>query len=385
MLKYYSFAEATGYGLSALAYVQGLRDSGADLCWQPMTWDGTDQAYSCRSRSLRELEAWLRIVCPSSVSCADVIGTDRQADCVLLHTVPEYWPRLVEAGKPCVGYTVWETDRIPGHWDGLLGSVDKILTPSRQSKNVLQASGCRPSVRVVPHLPSAEIESGETDTRHLDSVLPANHYVFYTIDTWQPRKGMELLLHAFLLSFAADDPVILYIKTSPAAVDAGNHHRMVSVVDLIEGIRSNYPDAARIVVDTKVRSGPEMAALHQRGRCYVSLTRAEGWGMAAFDAAWAGTPIIMTGYGGQLDYLDGRYCQLVDYDLTPVRPNRLVASYSQDQRWAEADLDSAMAAMRNVFEDPGRAERNARALATLVRRKFSREETLRRLREALYD
>ena len=32
--------------------------------------------------------------------------------------------------------------------------------------------------------------------------------------------------------------------------------------------------------------------------------RAEGWGLGAFEAAQLGKPVIMTGYGGQRDFLD---------------------------------------------------------------------------------
>ena len=41
--------------------------------------------------------------------------------------------------------------------------------------------------------------------------------------------------------------------------------------------------------------------------------RGGGWG--AFEAARLGKPVIMTGYGGQLDYLDAELSHLVDYTL----------------------------------------------------------------------
>lgn len=385
MLKYYSVGEASGYGLSALSYIQALRDNGVELSWYPMTWDARSQAYSYRDRGPGEWERLLHALCASAASCTELIGSEDDADDVLLHTVPEYWPGLREAGRPCIGYTVWETDRVPGHWPALLATADRILTPSSHSKSALESTGCERPVRVVPHMPSPGIESDQVDARYLDQVLPADHHVFYTINAWQPRKGMEMLLHAFLLAFTAKDPVVLYVKTLPLAVEVGNPDGWVDVVELVESIQSNYSNAARVIIDTQARSGAEIAALHRRGQCYVSLARAEGWGMAAFDAAWTGTPVIMTGYGGQLDFLDRRYCQLVDYELTPVKPNRLMASYSTDQKWAEPGLDSAIAAMREIVEDPRRASRNAGQLAALVRTRFSPAETLRRLREAIDD
>lgn len=116
----------------------------------------------------------------------------------------------------------------------------------------------------------------------------------------------------------------------------------------------------------------------------MRLRRAPGLsGMAAFDAAWMGTPVVMTGYGGQLDFLDERYCRLVDYELIPVKTGGFMASYTADQRWAAPDLEDAIAALREMFEHLDRAVRNARELAARVRKRFSPAETVRGLREAL--
>jgi hypothetical protein len=66
--------------------------------------------------------------------------------------------------------------------------------------------------------------------------------------------------------------------------------------------------------------------------------------------AWFGNPIIITGYGGQLDFLPPDLAILLPYTL--VRINELVwTEYNTDgQEWAEADIPTAIQMMRNVYE-----------------------------------
>jgi glycosyltransferase involved in cell wall biosynthesis len=113
-----------------------------------------------------------------------------------------------------------------------------------------------------------------------------------------------------------------------------------------------------------------MSALHERGDCYVSLCRSEGWGLGAFDAAARGKPVIMTGYGGQTEFLSEDSAYRVDYRLVPVRAGFFQHSYTPDQNWAEPDLDHASRLFRHVFENREEARRRGCALGKHVRNSF---------------
>ena len=89
-------------------------------------------------------------------------------------------------------------------------------------------------------------------------------------------------------------------------------------------------------------------ALHERGNCFVSLCRSEGWGLGAFDAAASGNPVVTTGFGGHLDYLAGTD-YLVRFDLVPVDDPAGYPSYAPDQHWAEPDLDHGAELLRHVM------------------------------------
>ncbi len=68
---------------------------------------------------------------------------DPQPEVIVAHLVPEFFP-LVRRQAPdgfLVGYTAWETDRIPDHWVPCLERTDLIVVPSKFSAEAIAASG----------------------------------------------------------------------------------------------------------------------------------------------------------------------------------------------------------------------------------------------------
>ena len=126
-----------------------------------------------------------------------------------------------------------------------------------------------------------------------------------------------------------------------------------------------------------------MLALHGLGDCYVSLARTEGWGLGAYEAAMLGKPVVMTGYGGQLDFLDPNLANLVDYELVPVNEPNWSANYRADDVWAEPSIDHAASLLRDVFLNRSSANERARRLADRNARKFSRPVVTEALLRAL--
>ena len=92
---------------------------------------------------------------------------------------------------------------------------------------------------------------------------------------------------------------------------------------------------------------------------YVSLHRAEGFGLTIAEAMAAGKPVIATGYSGNLEFMTDENSFLVPYELVQIPHGS--APYPNSARWAEPDRDAAAAAMRAVFESRDEArERGAR-------------------------
>jgi len=281
-----------------------------------------------------------------------------------------------------VGYSVWETDRLPLHWPPMLEGYDLVLTPSTFSRDVF-AQHARAPVEIVPHLPRTDWPSA--DAADLAAFrrrfgIGEDAFLVYTVNTWILRKAMWLALQAFLLAFEPDEPVALLVKTNPDGEVEGRGWQPSR--RLFDRIMNNYPDAARVEFVPVELSYDDIGLLHLGGDAYLSLTRSEGFGMGAFDAAAAGTPVIMTGWSGQLDFLPPEHACLVDYGLRRVREH-LGEHPPQEQYWAHADLDHAITWLRRLYEHPDEASRRGAALRAHINERFDAASTTRRLLELL--
>jgi glycosyltransferase involved in cell wall biosynthesis len=188
------------------------------------------------------------------------------------------------------------------------------------------------------------------------------------VGTWTVRRALDLTVRAFCEALTADDPVRLVIKTSAVDFTARSFFRRVrrTTRTALARVTRGYRRPPPIDLVTEEISDDAIRALHRRGHCYVSLCRSEGWGLGAFDAAAHGNPIVMTGFGGQLDYLDPELAWLVPYALVPVVDRRAPGSYSSAQQWAEPNIAAGATAMRQVFEHQEEARRRALALQRRV-------------------
>jgi hypothetical protein len=94
--------------------------------------------------------------------------------------------------------------------------------------------------------------------------------------------------------------------------------------------------------------------------------------LGAFDAAAHCNPVVMTGFGGQLDFLSPSP-YLVNFELVPVLDPQGFPSYSPDQRWAEPDIDHAAALLREVAHNPSQAAAAFEPLAAAIRVRYQPE------------
>ena len=153
-IKYIAYGNSSGYGLSAVAYVRALHNAGIRVWWQP--WFLGRQAFAWRPDSgLASLPLTQAVARDEMSDLPALIAATTQPidyDTIVVHTVPEHWPRFVEPGKRFVGYTVWEADALPTHWPQLLEVADRILVPSQFNAATFRRAGVERAICVVPHV-----------------------------------------------------------------------------------------------------------------------------------------------------------------------------------------------------------------------------------------
>lgn len=244
-------------------------------------------------------------------------------DVVIIHSVPDLWKPIVSRelsanpGVKTIGMTVWETDDFPIEWLAHFYGVDRVIFPNRWNVQSLSISCPGIQAEFVPHpvtITPPTVESTLLPIKleellALKSTNP-NLYVFYSINEFSGRKGLDMLMKAYVEEFhGATQDTVLFIKTHGAVKED-------VALALLENFTKGLDRPPRVILEYKRWHDRDIHRLHQESHCFISLTRSEGHGLGACQAALMGKRVIMTGYGGQMDYLEG--IDWVPYTLTPA-------------------------------------------------------------------
>ena len=376
-IRYVGGGGTSGYGQAALAHVRLFVNAGIPVHWIPVEWSPQGMKpsrWSDADGKVKPLLGPLGGGAATSDAAALVAKTARPipVDTVIAHTPPETWYQIFEHGKRNLGHLTWETDAPPAHWLPLLHRAHAVVVPCRLNREVFQRAGLRRPIGVVPHVRRhvwTEYSPDDLAATREDLGIPAQNTVFYSINAWDPRKDLPRLIAAYARAFQADDPVTLLIKTQELGYDAGPLYPQRSTQALAARIAGELQVSLgrplpQIVVHDEEIDSAGIDLIHAIGDVYVSLSRGEGWGLGAFEAATRGTPVLMTGWGGHTDFLGNDWPGAVPYRLVqtvlwpPYQP-----SYFPSQRWAEADVDAAARMMRDIVTTPA----PARAAALRIR------------------
>ena len=359
-LHYVSLRGTTGYFTAARRLMLALADAGVNLTWTSISSDssrpGPDFAPAAAN--------WDPVL-------ASLYHRDLDCDTILLHTLPENMPYWLDrkGDKRIVGYTVWETDILQAHWATILNRLDHLLVPCTWNRDLFRSQGVQIPISVLPHLPGPACPAPHPRW----AAIPDGDFVFYCIETWSIRKNLDQAITLFRQCFNANDGVRLVVKTTalpegsildrPAFRPLRPFRTLLRQIKrllpkratrlLHEGseerlrrIEARTPGGAPVDLVTEELTLAELEGLHQRGDCYFSLTHGEGFGLGPYDAASAGKPVIVTGWGGVLDYLEPARGGLVDWDPAPAW-NR-----AESGTWAAPRLSHAAALLRAFRADP---------------------------------
>lgn len=263
------------------------------------------------------------------------------------------------AGRFTIGRWAWELEEAPAAWRDASAWLDEIWVSSRFVASALRGA-VEPPVVVLP-LPIAV----SADVRSLDRArfgVAQDAFLFcfaFDYHSTVARKNPVAVIAAYRQAFAPGEKTALLVKSVNARSCPDEAREVHEAATGRDDIR---------VVDVALPA-EEQDALLAGGDCYVSLHRSEGFGISMAEAMAHGRPVIATGFGGNLDYMDGDAGLLVRHDLVPVGSGGGV--YPADGRWAEPDVAHAAALMRQVAADPVAAAERGRRGAAAIAARFS--------------
>ena len=264
-----------------------------------------------------------------------------------------------------LGYTIgmwaWEVEEFAGY-DEALALVDEIWTLSAFSRDAIALATDKP-VHVIP-LPIREPATGATLDRAA-LALPSGPYFLFAFDFLSvvERKNPLGVVEAFSRAFPDGDGPTLVLKSMNGALCRSDRERLRTAV-------AHRPD---VVLLEEYLDRDQLGALMDECSAYVSLHRAEGYGLTMAEAMACGRPVVATAYSGNLDFMDESNSLLVPHRLVPVAMGS--GPYPPSTVWAEPDLEVAAAHLRWVVEHPDDAAALGARAAASVREIGSVERT----------
>ncbi|MDR2670038.1 MAG: glycosyltransferase [Desulfovibrio sp.] len=258
------------------------------------------------------------------------------AGSIVIHANPSaymvilWFARRLMPGKRLVAYWAWEWEEIPHFWTRCLAFADEIYVPSAFTADAVRRKTDKP-VTVHPHaalpvLPGRACDRPFTVLFCFDCT--GNFY----------RKNPLAVVAAFKKAFGDSPEARLLLKVTDA-------HRCPEAF----GLLTDAADAPNMRFCLGHLTEQGMADLYAEADVYLSLHRAEGYGLTIQEALLHGLPVIATGWSGNMDIMRDEHrqaqCMPVPYTLIPV--DDPLGNYTVPGcLWAEPDTDAAADMLR---------------------------------------
>lgn len=275
-----------------------------------------------------------------------LLNKNIKPDVQIIHMTPENFPKYRRAGVKAIGYTTFETTKIPETWVPLCNSLDEIWVPCDWNVQVFKDSGVTVPVIKIPH--ATDLSQFE-NVEPLKLGIPKEKFIFYSIFQWTERKHPYGLLKAYLSEFSASDNVCLILKTYRLNHNASDKTLIEREIQAMKSF-ANAKNLPPVYLLHEAMSRQDILGLHALGDCFVLPSRGEGWSLAHMEAMGMGKPAVSTRFGGQLEFMNDDNSLLVNHTMTPVS-NMPWQIYNIKQDWAEPDLSDLKAKMRYAFNN----------------------------------
>ncbi len=265
-------------------------------------------------------------------------------------------PRGLVRRRRIVGVWAWELPLVPETWRAGLEFVHEIWAPSQFTADALR--GFAPAnipVRVVP-IPVAVTPPVPSALDRAAFGLPADAVVTlcsFNLASSFVRKNPLASIAAHRAAFGDRADRVLVLKI-------GNPDHFPADMRTISDA---VADLGNVRIETRTLSEGDTHALTACADIVISLHRSEGFGLVPAEAMLLGRAVVVTGWSGNMDYMDETCAGLIAPRLIPAKDPRGVFE-APGAVWADPDpLEAALWLTRFADSAELREEFGARAKA----------------------
>ena len=257
-----------------------------------------------------------------------------------------------------IAYWAWELPEFPDHWVKQAAHFHEIWCPSAFVRDAIAAKVSRP-VHVMPHAISFPTPAANGRERFK---LPTDRFLFlfaYDLNSYQERKNPLAVVAAYRRAFPNERGVGLVIKTQNPERNTEAYARLQAA---LTGLQH-----AQII--TEALPSGDVHLLQAACDAFVSLHRAEGFGLSVAECMYLSKPVISTDWSATAEFVNAHNgCPV---RCTLVKLTETHGPYQQGQIWAEPNVEHAAEWMQRLVNEPALAQTLGQQAAADMRERFA--------------
>lgn len=263
-----------------------------------------------------------------------------------------------------IGYFAWELEELPKNYVKYIDFVDEIWTPSDFASDTYRKYTKKPVI-TIPHSVYVNVDD---DIKREDFNLPKNRFLFlmmYATHSTYQRKNPLSVVKAFKHAFKKNrEDVGLVIKVQPSAYESDDILKLKEVIKgydniylIVENLEEKYVHSLMNVCDA-----------------YISLHRAEGFGLPLAEAMLLKKPVIATAFSGNLLFMNKTNSCLVDYKKVKLKKD--IPPFEKNFSWASPNISQASFYMKKLVEERSFYDKIKNNAKKYVSERLSKEAVL---------
>lgn len=236
-----------------------------------------------------------------------------------------------------IGVWLWELEKIPNEWMPVLDYVNEVWVPSEFIGSAMRKVTDKP-VTVIPYGVTAPYDP---EIKRADFGLADDDFLvlmMFDSNSYASRKNPGAAIDAFREAYGGNpEHVKLVIKiNNPKPED-------------VAFVEEHIGGTAGYMLITERMDKERLNSLIRLCDVFVSLHRAEGFGLVMAEAMKLGTPCVATDWSANTEFMTEESSCMVDYRLIPV--NGAYLSDDGTMVWAEPDVHQAAEYLKKLKED----------------------------------